>query len=186
MQSVLFISPPNTMKKLLILIFSLFCSIGLFGAKPSPMFKFETAYLSFFNTLVNVDPGPGWKGHNLNNEQNALAFDAAFGLGLFSGRLFVGAGAAYQNFEGYHAAVFYGDADIVPLKTRLSPVAGFRIGYHQLWNQYEGGTSTAYGELGGGVAYRLNEKIGLYAKTGVVLTQQSSLIPLRFGLRYKL
>jgi hypothetical protein len=59
-----------------------------------------------------------------------------------------------------------------------------KIGYSHIWNQYENGTGTVLGELCVGLNYRLTERIDIYTKSGFSITQQSLLIPIRFGIRF--
>jgi hypothetical protein len=76
----------------------------------------------------------------------------------------------------------FSDFEYLPLKTRVTPIINLKIGYSHIWNQYENGTGTGLGELCIGLNYRLSEKTSIYTKSGVSMTQQSLLIPIRFGV----
>lgn len=51
-------------------------------------------------------------------------------------------------------------------------------------NQYANGTGTVLGELCIGLDYRLLGKVDIYAKSGLTMTQQALLIPIRLGIRF--
>jgi hypothetical protein len=58
------------------------------------------------------------------------------------------------------------------------------LGYNHIWNQYEGGTGAVHTEFGVGINYKIKEKFGLYIKSGILITQQSFLLPITLGFRY--
>jgi hypothetical protein len=67
----------------------------------------------------------------------------------------------------------------------LIPLINLKIGYSHIWNQYENGTGTGLGELCLGLNFRITEKLGFYAKSGLTMTQQSLLTPIIIGIRLK-
>jgi len=145
--------------------------------------KFETGYLSFQYTTVQVDPGPNWKGYNLNKEQNGIDFNLINGVN-FKNRFFTGLGIGYLNFEGINGISIFTDFEYLPLKTKLTPLINIKIGYNHIWNQYENGTGSALVELGGGINYGITEKLDIYMQSGLLITQQAFLIPIKIGLRF--
>ncbi len=144
--------------------------------------KVETGFLKHQSNTIDVEPGKNWKGYNLNNE-NGIDFNIVNGFG-FKNKLFAGLGLGYLNFEGINGVSFYLDFEYLPLKTRLTPLVNLKIGYNHIWNQYENGTGTGLSEFGIGLNYRLTDKIDIYTKSGFMMTQQSLLIPMRFGVRF--
>jgi hypothetical protein len=148
--------------------------------------KLEAGFLKYRYQLVqyDVDPGSGWKGYYLNKEQDGIDLNLVNGITLFEKRFFTGIGIGYQNFEGINGFTVFSDIEYLPLKSRFTPILNIKIGYNHIWNQYEGGTGTASGEFGAGVNYKLTEKLSIYLKTGMLFAQQSSLIPIRIGIRY--
>ena len=141
--------------------------------------KFETGYLKFINTTVQVDPGPNWDGYNLNNEQNGIDINLINGIKLTE-KFYGGLGLGYVNFENINGFSIFTDFEFLPLKTKLTPLLNLKIGYNHIWNQYDNGTGSALVELGAGINYKLTDKLGIYMKSGVLLTQQSFLIPILF------
>ncbi len=144
--------------------------------------KAETGFLKYQNNTIQVDPGPNWKGYNLY-EENGIDFNVVNGI-EFKNKLFAGIGIGYLNFEGINGFSVFTDFEYLPLKTRLTPLINLKIGYSHIWNQYENGTGTGLGEFCVGLNYRLTEKLGIYAKSGFTMTQQSLLIPIRLGIRF--
>lgn len=145
--------------------------------------KVELGYLKFNSTMIDVDPGENWKGYYLNSDQNGVNVSLINGV-KFKEKFFAGAGVGYINFEGINGIAIFSDFEYIPLKKRVSPILNTKIGYSHIWNQYENGTGTALVELGAGVNYQLYERMSVYIQSGFLLTQQSSLIPLKVGVHF--
>lgn len=146
--------------------------------------KIETGYMQYMYRTISVDPGPNWKGYNLNEKQNGINLTVINGLSFVNKKLFAGIGLGYLNFEGINGISVFTDFEYLPLKTKLTPLVNLKLGYNHIWNQYEGGTGTMHTELGVGLNYKLKEKFGLYLKSGMLFTQQSFMIPVTLGFRY--
>lgn len=171
------------MKKI-ILITIILIAFGLKGYSQINYFgKIETGYLRFQYTTVRVDPGPNWKGYNLNKEQNGIDLNLINGVS-FKNKFFTGLGVGYLNFEGINGFSIFTDFEYLPLKTKLRPLINLKIGYNHIWNQYENGTGSAVFELGGGINYAITDKLDIYMQSGLLMTQQAFLIPIRIGLRF--
>jgi len=171
------------MKRLSFTVFTaLFFVLAASGQAEFTM-KFESGFLSFKETLVDVDPGPDWQGHYLNKEQNA--FDVAFigGIEVFE-RFSAGLALGYMNFEGTNGLSVASDLNYVMLSSKLSPLVHGRFGYNHLWNQYDGGTGTFLTEVNVGVQYLINEQTVIYIKSGFFMAQEALLIPVRIGVRF--
>ncbi len=152
--------------------------------------KAETGFLKYQFNTVQVDPGPNWKGYNLDEENgfdvniiNGFDFNIINGFD-FNNKLFAGIGLGYLNFEGVNGLSVFSDFEYLPLKTRLTPLINLKIGYSHIWNQYNNGTGTGLGEFCIGLNYRLTETMDIYVKSGFTMTQQSLLIPIRLGIRF--
>lgn len=144
--------------------------------------KAETGFLKYQFNTIQVDPGPNWKGYNLD-EENGVDFNIINGID-FKNKLFAGIGLGYLNFEGVNGFSIFSDFEYLPLKTRLTPLISLKLGYSHIWNQYENGTGTGLGEFCVGLNYKLTEKMDIYAKSGFTMTQQSLLIPIKLGIRF--
>lgn len=145
--------------------------------------KVETGYLKFLGTTVQVDPGPTWRGYNLDKKQNGIDLNLINGIKLKE-RLFLGLGFGYLNFEGINGFSVFSDIEFLPLKKKLTPLLNLKIGYNHIWNQYENGKGTVTVELGTGLAYKLKEKLNVYVQFGFLVTQQSLLMPIRIGVNF--
>ena len=146
--------------------------------------RLEAGYQHYLYRTLTVDPGPDWKGYNLDEKQNGYNFTSSNGLSFANSKLFTGIGLGYVNFKGIHGISIFGDFEYLPLKNRLTPLFNFRLGYNHIWNQYEGGRGTILTEFGLGLNYKIKEKFGIYIKSGMLITQQSLLIPITLGFRY--
>lgn len=140
--------------------------------------------MQYMYRTISVDPGPNWKGYNLNEKQNGINLTVINGLSFVNKKLFAGIGLGYLNFEGINGISVFTDFEYLPLKTKLTPLVNLKLGYNHIWNQYEGGTGKMHTELGVGLNYKLKEKFGLYLKSGMLFTQQSFMIPVTLGFRY--
>ena len=144
--------------------------------------KAESGFMKFSYNSVTIEPGPNWKGYYLRN-QNGFELNIINGIKCKE-KFFAGIGVGYLNFEGINGVSLLSDFEYLLLKYRLTPLAGLKLGYSHIWNQYEGGTGTASAELGFGCNFRLNENLGIYVKTGFLFTQQSQFVPIRMGFRF--
>ncbi len=175
----------NTKMKHLLTIFALVLGSTLM-TKAQTVYsgRIETGYQHYLLKTITVDPGPNWKGYNLDNRQNCFNFASVNGLTFNDRNLFTGIGLGFYNFEGIDGVAIFGDLEYLPLKKRVTPLLNLRLGYNHIWNQYEGGTGTMHTEFGLGINYKIKEKFGLYIKSGILITQQSFLLPLTLGFRY--
>ncbi len=128
--------------------------------------------------------GPSWRGYNLDNNQNGIDLNFVNGISSSSGRGFVGVGVGYLNFEGINGVSLFSDFENVPLRGKFSPILNLKIGYTHIWNQYDGGTGSGLVEFGIGEGYKVTEKLNFFLKSGLLITQQSFLIPIRLGVRF--
>lgn len=172
------------MKHLLTTFFLLFIVAFITKAQNSYSGKIESGFLKFMNNTVQIDPGPGWEGYNLNEEQNGIDINMINGITIFKEKVFLGIGLGYLNFEGIDGISVFSDIEYLPLKSRFTTLLNLKIGYDHIWNQYDGGKGTALTEFGVGVNFKLTEELNIYLKSGLLLTQQSSLVPIRIGIRF--
>lgn len=170
-----------TNRLLAILILANFTLFGFSQAKFNT--KIEFGKLKYVGHTILIDPGLGWKGYNLDNQQDALSINVSSGY-LFNNVLYTGAGVGYLNFEGIHGLNVYADFDYHPMKSRLSLSLNNKIGYSHIWNQYDNGTGTILGEIGIKINYRLKNSTSIYFQIGAMATQQSLLIPFKMGVSF--
>lgn len=143
--------------------------------------KLETGYSLYQFKTIDIDPGPNWKGYNLN-EQNGFDINITNGL-KFNEKIFSGIGFGYLNFEGINGFSIFADFDYSILKTRFTPFINLKAGYNHIWNQYENGRGSGLGELNIGLKYKLTENLDIYIQSGFLMTQQSLLLPMRLGVK---
>ena len=115
------------MSKIKIFILSILLLACIKGnTQVSYTIKTEVGFLKYHRKLVTVDPGPNWKGYNLNGDDG---FDINFINGLFiKKRFFAGIGLGYLNFTGIHGMTIYSDFEYLALKKRLTPLVNMKIG----------------------------------------------------------
>lgn len=167
-------------------MFFIICILLLIGvnaySQVNYSIKVETGYIKYQTKIVQVEPGPDWKGYYLDNE-NGIDLNVINGI-KYKDKFYAGLGLGYVNFEGKNGWSIFSDFEFLPLKTRLTPLINLKIGYNHISNQYKNGTGTELIEFGFGLNYRLTKELGVHIKSGLLMTQQSSLIPIRLGLRF--
>ncbi len=146
--------------------------------------KLEVGYLNFQHTIVDIDPGPGWKGYNLDNNQNGKELNFANGISFWETKGFAGLGFGYQNFEGIDGIACYSEFQYKPLNRKLSPLFNLMLGYDHIWNQYENGTGSILFEPTIGVDFKVTKKISIFLRSGLLVTQQSSFLPFIIGIGF--
>lgn len=171
------------MKKLFLITTVGLLTINLSHSQNEYSGKIEAGFLKFGSTTVNVDPGPDWQGYNLNEQQNGLDLNFINGI-KFGNRFYAGVGVGYLNFEGIHGLSVFSDFEYFFANSRLAPFINLRIGYNHIYNQYENGNGSGLGELGLGLSYRISDRYSLYWKSGILVSQQSLLFPVRMGFRF--
>lgn len=169
------------MKKVIFIILITLISTSKFYSQNEYSMKIETGYLVFIDNTVQVDPGPDWKGYYINSDGFDLNIINGF---KYNHKIFYGLGLGYLNFDSNSGVSIFGDFEYIPFDKKLSPIVDFKIGYSHLFNQYENGTGTILTELNIGGNIKLSDKGRLYIKSGIMLTQQASLIPISFGYRF--
>lgn len=170
-----------------ILIFVFFTCAEIAFGQVKYSLNIEAAHLQFRNTLVDVDPGPNWQGHSLN-ERNGYELSLINGI-LFQEKFNLGFGISYHGFYTSSRSTQHGLAGFLNLEyanyqKKLSPLINLKLGSGHLWNQYDKGTRNFYGEISAGPMIRLSPNIQLYTKTGIMILQQASIVPFRVGLRF--
>ncbi|NBW38685.1 MAG: hypothetical protein EBR30_27430 [Cytophagia bacterium] len=144
--------------------------------------KTESSFLKFLYNPIIVEAAEGWKGYNLE-DRNGIDLSLSNGL-LFKKKTYTGIGVSYLNFQGINGLAVYTDFDFISKKRKVAPLGNIKIGYSHLWNQYENGTGTLLVEFGYGYNYQVTNSFAIYLRTGILLTQQSFLIPIRLGVRF--
>jgi hypothetical protein len=146
--------------------------------------RLEAGYQHYLFRTLTVEPGPSWNGYNLNEEQNGFNFTTSNGIAFAKRKLYTGIGLGYLNYEGIEGISIFGDFEYLPSNKRLSPLLNLRLGYNHIWNQNENGIGSMHTEFGLGVNYKMKEKLGVYIKSGLLITQQSFLVPITLGFRF--
>lgn len=145
--------------------------------------KIEVGYLNHQTTIVNVDPGPNWKGYNLNQNQNGVSISSINGIS-FRNSFFTGVGVGYLNFEGINGISVFSDSEYLFLKGKLKPLINLKLGYNHIWNQYKNGKGSFLFEPSLGLSYELNKKIKIYVQSGLSVMQEALFVPIRTGINF--
>lgn len=170
-------------KKLKILLLFAFVFMGFcVYSQPDHSFKLESGFIKYGTNIVYVDPGPYWKGYNIDEENGIdLNFINSFS---FNDKFYWGVGLGYMNFEGNNGLSLFSDFEYLAFKYRLQLLLAFKAGYSHIWNQYENGTGTMLVEYALGLNFKMTDDYNIYFKTGFLLTQQSLLFPFRIGIKF--
>lgn len=149
------------------------------------MGKFEVGRQNFQHHYMqyDIDPNSGWKGYNLNDQQNGIEVSVVNAI-RYKKLMSLGIGIGYLNYEGIHGVCGYGDMEFVPFDNIISPISALRFGVNHIWNQYSGGSGSMQVEFGAGLNVKLSDNLDLYALSGVLFTQEAFFIPIRLGIRF--
>jgi len=88
--------------------------------------KVESGFLYYQYHIINIDPGPNWKGYNLESK-NGIDLNFINGFN-FKNKFYAGIGIGYLNFESVCGLSIFSDFDYFPIKSRLTPLINMRIG----------------------------------------------------------
>lgn len=170
-----------------ILILALFTYAEIAFGQGKYSLNVEAGHLQFQTVLVNVDPGPNWQGYALDN-RNGYELSVINGI-IFREKFNLGFGFSYNgfytpSFPTYHGLAGFLNFEYANYQKELSPLINLKLGSGHLWNQYDKGTRNFYGEISAGPMVKLSPKVQLYAKTGLMIQQQASMIPIRIGIRF--
>lgn len=145
--------------------------------------KAESGYSVNLATIVQVDPGPNWKGYYLNGQQNGLELNLVNGIKV-SNVFGMGGGIGYLNYQGIDGVSIFGIIDFLQKRKRLSAIGNLRIGYNHIWNQYENGSGGGFLELGAGCSYPISDKLSVYLQSGISVRLQAAFFPLKIGVQF--
>jgi len=177
-------------KHLIGLIFALLVFSGYSQVNNS--IKTETGFIRHIGVLKRVDPLDGKYPYTIKEKQNGIDLNVIYGR-KYDGVLFAGIGIGYLGFEKVNGFSLFSDFEIVPLKrTWFSPLLGLKLGYSHVWNNREDvlwesqneNMGTFLTEISVGLNFKATENLGIYLKTGLLLTQWSILTPIRIGIRF--
>lgn len=146
--------------------------------------KIEGSYFIYNYTTIQVEPGPGWKGYNIDDESNGVGFSCSNGISIFNNKLYTGVGFGYLNFKSIQGYSLYADVNYSPFKSKVNPFLNLNVGYSHLNNQYENGTRTGLVNIGAGLNFNLNKTRAIYLQSGLMFTQQAMLLPITLGLKF--
>lgn len=167
-----------------ILVFLFFTLGGITGySQIEYLGKVETGYSHYIFRSVLVDPGPGWLGYYLNEEQNGAEISLINGIKL-NKTFGAGIGFGYLNYEGIDGFSAFANIERLPKRTKLSSIANLKVGYNHIWNQYENGSGSVILEISAGGNYQLSEDFGIYLQVGISGTLEALFIPIRIGARF--
>ncbi|MDQ1090033.1 hypothetical protein [Siphonobacter sp. SORGH_AS_1065] len=157
-------------------LFTLFFNPSVALAQQSLKFESTLAveYFSHLTTMLQVDPGPGWKGYYLPEDSQGFKITSMNGI-VKNQSLHIGLGLSYARLAQVDGALAFVDMRFDFSKKRLAPYFYLNPGYSHFWNQYEGGTGSFNWENGLGARYRIRGKSSVLASVGLAIMQQGSM-----------
>lgn len=133
---------------------------------------------------MQVEPGPGWKGYNIDNEENGIGISGSNGITLFDEKMYFGIGVGFLNFKGIKGYSLYSELNYSPFQSKVNPFVNLKVGYSHLNNQYENGTGATLVDIGTGVNFNITKSPHFYLQSGLMFTQQAMLLPITLGLKF--
>jgi hypothetical protein len=144
--------------------------------------RLESGFLKYGFNTVFIKPGQGWKGYDLNENQNGIDFNFINSIRLDKKKS-LGIGLAYCNFEGYPANAIFLDFQNSSKKNNGS-IFNFKVGQNHLYNQYSGGQKSILVEFGFGKKYIIPIKSALKWQIGMVFMHKALIFPIRIGVNF--
>ncbi|RDV10719.1 hypothetical protein DXT99_25990 [Pontibacter diazotrophicus] len=167
------------MKSLILTSLLIAASLSTGFAQVSYSGKVELGYLKFQNTTQESE----WIVDYIKGDYNGLDVNLVNSI-KFKENFTAGVGIGYLNILNKSGISIFSDFEYTPLKTKVSPLLNTKVGYSNIWNQYGDRTGTALVELGAGLKYKITERWGVYVQSGILLTQKSSLVPIKIGVQF--
>jgi len=145
--------------------------------------KVEAGYEFFLSRPVKVDPGPDWRGYQLDKEPNGLDVSVINGLS-FNEYLRLGLGVGYLKYGKIDGYSIFCDLECITSKDKVSPLFNLKIGRSHINNQYDDGSTDSLVDFTAGVEHRISKKISLQYKAGFRFVHQSIFLPIRMNVRF--
>ena len=145
--------------------------------------RVEVGYHIFVSRPIRVDPGPNWRGYQLDKEPSGLELNFVNGIS-FKNHITAGVGVGYLNYEGIHGYAVFGDFEYAGPKAKFAPLINLKVGRSHINNQYENGSTDAFADISGGIEYKATKKLRLQLKAGFRMVHQTVFLPIRIGTRF--
>jgi len=145
--------------------------------------KLEAGHLYYGSQLIRYERTENYPGDFLTKQRDGNEINLVNGI-AFNKFLFAGIGFSYLNLSGAKGFTTSLEAELLVSRKKLSPLFNFRLGQSFLKNDQERNKSSTFGEFDFGLNYRFIPNHSTYIKVGVQITQNTSFLAVRAGLRF--
>jgi len=145
--------------------------------------KLEACHLYYGSQLIRYERTENYPGDFLVKQRDGNEINLVNGI-AFNKFLFAGIGISYLNLSGTKGFTTSLDAELLVSRKKLSPLFNFKIGQSFLKNQIGRNKSSTFGEFDFGVKYRFIPDLSTYIKLGIQITQNTSFLAVRGGIRF--
>ncbi|KQM65291.1 hypothetical protein ASE74_10530 [Pedobacter sp. Leaf216] len=98
--------------------------------------------------------------------------------------LFMGIGLSYLKLNNANGVAPSLDVELLANQKKLSPLFNLKLGQSFLKNDMGRKKSSTFGEFDFGLNYHLVPQLSTYAKVGIQITQNTSFLSIRGGVRF--
>lgn len=168
-------------KSLLLLLLTNIIFTFTINAQQKFLHKIECNFVQYGTNIIQVEPGPNWKGYNINDDVLQLSYIFAKNRPQ---KIIYGVGLSYMNFKGYNGLNVLLNMENPDRGQKISPLFGSRIGYSKIWNQYPKGKNSIVAQMNTGVRVKLTERVATGFFIGFQIGQQSIIFPIGLNVKF--
>lgn len=145
--------------------------------------KAEYGHLYYGSQLIRYDRIEPYTGDFLTGKGGGNEINVVNGL-IINRFLFVGIGLSYLKLKNADGLAPSFDAELLAGRKKLCPLFNFKIGQSFLKNNLGKNKSSTFGEFDFGLNYRFIPKLSAFVKAGIQITQNTSFLSIRGGVRF--
>ncbi|WP_316795936.1 hypothetical protein [Pedobacter agri] len=145
--------------------------------------KLEAGHLYYGTQLIRYERTENYSEDFITEERDGNEINLVNGL-AFNKFLFAGIGIGYLNLSGTKGFTASLDTELLVSRKKLSPLINFKIGQSFLKNDMGRNKSSTFGEFEFGLNYRFIPVLSTYVKAGIQITQNTSFLAVRGGVRF--
>jgi len=145
--------------------------------------KVEFGHLYYGSQLIRYDRVEPYAGNFLTGKGGFNEINLVNGI-IINRFLFLGIGLSYLKLENAKGVAPSLDAELLAGRKKLSPLFNFKFGQSFLKNDLGRKKSSTFGEFDFGLNYRFIPELSTYVKVGIQITQNTSFLSMRAGVRF--
>ncbi|MBT2562434.1 hypothetical protein [Pedobacter sp. ISL-64] len=145
--------------------------------------KAEFSHLYYGSQLIRYDKVEPYTVDFLTGKGGGNEINLVNGL-ILNRFLFVGIGLSYLKLNNANGVAPSLDVELLADQKKLSPLFNFKLGQSFLKNELGRKKSSTFGEFDFGLNYHFIPELSTYVKVGIQITQNTSFLSIRGGVRF--